>query len=182
MKTALVILAPGFEEIEAFTVVDILRRGKVNVVVAGLVERPIEGRSGIRALADGSLEAVDPGALDMVVLPGGMPGAKHLREDPRVLRIVEDLHRRGKFTAAICAAPTVLSAAGLLKGRRVTSFPTVKDELPETRYSEERVVVDGTIITSRAPGTAMEFAMKLLELLQGREVMEQVNQGVMARL
>jgi len=182
MKRVLVCLAPGFEEIEALTVVDVLRRGGVEVIVGGTIEGPIEGRSGISVLADMSLDEIDAERLDMIVLPGGMPGATNLKEDLRVQDIVQSLHKRGKYIAAICAAPTVLSALGLLEGKRVTSFPSVKDQLSETDYREERVVVDGNLITSRSPGTAMEFAMKLLELLCGREVMEKVNQGVMAKL
>jgi 4-methyl-5(b-hydroxyethyl)-thiazole monophosphate biosynthesis len=89
---------------------------------------------------------------------------------------------KGKYIAAICAAPTVLSALGLLKGKQITSHPSVRKDLPETHYSEDRVVIDGLLITSRSPGTAMEFAMALVEILCGKEKVEEVNRGVLARL
>lgn len=182
MSTVLVVLAPGFEEIEALSVVDILRRGGVHVLVAGLVDGPIPGRSGIRVLPDLHLADVDVDTLDALVLPGGMPGAKHLREDARVADICRTLHSKGRLLAAICAAPTVLATLGLLAGKRATSFPGVRNELVGVEYCEERVVCDGNIVTSRAPGTALEFALVLLERLEGRETMERVNAGVMARV
>jgi 4-methyl-5(b-hydroxyethyl)-thiazole monophosphate biosynthesis len=180
MSNVLVPLAQGFEEIEAITVIDILRRAGVNVTVAGLRPGPVEGRSRIQVLADVSLNDVKSADFDMLVLPGGLPGATHLKEDPRVQGIIRDLAARGKFTAAICAAPTVLSAMGMLKGRRATSHPSVQKDLGETNYLEDRVVVDGSIITSRSPGTAMEFALKLVEILCGKEKREEVGRSVLA--
>ncbi len=182
MKTVLIPIAPGFEEIEALTVIDILRRGGVNVIAAGIMGGPVEGRSGIRVIPDTTLEEVNPDDLDMIVLPGGQPGTDHLKEDLKVRAIIKALHEKDKYTAAICAAPTVLSSSGLLDGKNVTSHPSVEKDLAMTNYSEERVVVDGRIVTSRSPGTAMEFAMKLLEILCGKEVMDKVNDGILARL
>mgnify|MGYP001567475663 CR=1 FL=1 len=185
MSSVLIPLAPGFEEIEAITVIDVLRRAGVKVTVAGLAPGPpgpIEGRSKIRVLSEVSLDEVDSSDFDMIVLPGGLPGTTHLKEDPRIQRIVREMAAKGKFTTAICAAPTVLSAVGLLKGKRVTSHTSVRKDLTETTYLEERVVVDGSVITSRSPGTAMEFAMKLVEILCGKEKLEEVNRGVLARL
>ena len=181
MKRVLVPLAPGFEEVEALTVVDILRRSEVKVITAGIIDGPIEGRSGIRVIADVSLDEVSAENFDMIVLPGGMPGTTHLKEDPRVRGIVESLHEQGGVAAAICAAPLVLSAVGLLEGKRATSYPSVRDNLKVGEYSEERVVVDGNIVTSRGAGTAMEFSLKLLELLEGEEKMREISESVLAR-
>ncbi len=182
LKTVLVPLAPGFEEIEAMTVIDILRRGDVKVIVAGTMDGPIEGRSKIKVVCDINISQVNPEEIDMVVLPGGQPGTNNLKKSPRVMSIIDNVHKKNKYTAAICAAPTVLSAIGILEGKIFTSHPGVQNELTMGQYSEERVVIDGNLITSRAPGTAMEFAMKLLEILCGHDEMEKVNKGVMAML
>lgn len=183
MKRVIVPLAPGFEEIEALAVVDILRRGGVEVTMASTVDGPIEGKNGIRVIADATLDEALGGDYDMVVLPGGALGTENLKADDRVRVLVARLFEEGRFIAAICAAPTVLSAMGMTKGRSVTSHPSVREELEKTAsYKDDRVVVDGTIITSRAPGTAIEFALKLVELLGGAEKAREVNRGVLARL
>jgi protein deglycase len=182
MKRVLVPIAPGFEEIEAVTVIDILRRAGVEVTVAGTVSGEIAGRSRIKLMPDVLLEAAAAREFDMIVLPGGSEGAENLKKDPRVKQILRDTAARGHYLTAICAAPTVLSAAGLLDGKKVTSHPSVKGDLSETKYSDDRVVTDGRIITSRSPGTAMEFAMKLVEVLENRSKMEEVNKSVLARL
>jgi 4-methyl-5(b-hydroxyethyl)-thiazole monophosphate biosynthesis len=180
MKKVLVPLAPGFEEIEAITVIDILRRAGIEVTVAGTVKGEIEGRNKIKVMPDGLLDTVGGRQFDMIVLPGGSAGTEHLKKDPRVKQILLELAARGGYITAICAAPTVLSAAGLLKGKKITSHPSVRPDLSETDYSEERVVTDGTIITSRSPGTAMEFAMKLVEVLSGRAKAVEVGRSVLA--
>jgi protein deglycase len=182
MKSILVPLAPGFEEIEAVTVIDILRRAGAGVCVAGTSKGEIEGRNKIRVMPDVLLEDVVDQPFDMVVLPGGSVGAEHLRRDPRIKQILKGMAAEGKFITAICAAPTVLCAVGLLRGKNVTSHPSVRDELSETKYSEARVVVDGNIVTSRSPGTALEFAMKLVEILEGQSKMEEVNRSVLGRI
>ena len=184
MKRVLVPLAPGFEEIEAITVIDILRRAGVEVTVAGTQPGPIEASRKTRHLPDCTLDDVRADDFDLIVLPGGQPGADNLRADPRVRRIVESLKARNRQVAAICAAPGVLSAFGLLEGRTATSHPSVRDEVAQhaARYSEDRVVVDGPVITSRAAGTAMEFAFKLVECLCGPDKAKEVNQGVLAKL
>lgn len=184
MKRVLVPLAPGFEEIEAITVIDILRRAGVEVTVAGTVPGPIEASRQTKHLPDCSLDEVRAGDFDMIVLPGGLPGATNLRNDPRVKRIVEALSAKNRQIAAICAAPTVLSAFGVLKGRKATSHPSVRDQISASAawVSDERVVVDGPVVTSQSAGTAMEFAFKLVEILCGKEKADDVNKGVLARL
>ena len=182
-KRVLVPLAEGFEEIEAMTVVDILRRADVEVVTAGLQEGPITGRSAITVVPDTTLdEALTAAGYDMVVCPGGLPGSHYLRDDPRVIGALKRTAEAGGFTAAICAAPLVLDRAGLLDGATQTSHPSVRGELPAEGYLEERVVTSGRVVTSRAPGTAMEFAFTLLRELLGDAAVEEVNQGVLARL
>lgn len=164
MPSVLVILADGFEELEAFAPVDLLRRGDVEVTVASLNEnRHATGRSGITAHADVALSAVQGRLFDLVFLPGGA-GVKHLRADARVREIVLQHHTAGRWLAAICAAPTVLHDCGLLTGRRYTAHFSVADELREI-LAGERVVTDGRITTSRGAGTAVEFGLHLVGLL-----------------
>jgi 4-methyl-5(b-hydroxyethyl)-thiazole monophosphate biosynthesis len=152
------------------------------VTVAGTVQGEIEGRNKIKVTPDALLGNVAGHRFDMIVLPGGSAGTEHLKKDPLVKQILHDMAARGNYITAICAAPTVLSAIGLLQGKKVTSHPSVQGDLSETKYSDDRVVVDGHFVTSRSPGTAMEFAMKLVEILEGRSKMEEVNRSVLARL
>ena len=182
MKKVLVALAPGFEEIETITVVDILRRAGARVVLAATEDGPIEGSRGISVLPDTLIDQVDDKDFDLLVLPGGQPGTANLQKNETVKTIIQNMHQSRKQIAAICAAPIVLHSAGILKNTVATSHPSVKGQLKGIDYSEERVVVDGNIVTSRSPGTALEFALKLVEILFGRERMDTVNQGVMARL
>jgi 4-methyl-5(b-hydroxyethyl)-thiazole monophosphate biosynthesis len=184
MKKVLVPLAPGFEEIEAITVIDILRRAGIEVTVAGTQSGPIEASRKTKHIPDCTLADVRAEDFDMLVLPGGQPGATNLRNDARLQQIVETLRTGNRHLAAICAAPTVLLAYGILKDRTVTSHPTVRAEVTAgaKEFSDQRVVVDGFVITSQAAGTAMEFAFKLVEILCGADKATEVNCGVLARL
>ncbi len=175
MKRVLVPLAEGFEELEAVTIVDILRRAGVEVVVASLGESPVTGSHGIRVAADTPLAALLEQDFDMIALPGGMPGAEHLKKDARIADLARRLHAQGRPVAAICAAPMALAAAGLLDGRRATSFPGFLDEARNTTVMNEAVVVDAGIITSRGPGTALDFALQLVETLEGESVRRKVE-------
>ncbi len=175
MSRVLVPLAPGFEEIEAITIIDVLRRAGVTVDVVGTESGPITGSHGITVTPDRLLAGIDAGAYDLIALPGGMPGTVRLREHAEVRRVVRELADRGRYTTAICAAPTVLAAAGVTAGRAVTSHPSVAAELAGTAYREDPVVVDGPVITSRGAGTAMEFALALVETLADRATADRLR-------
>ena len=177
MPTALVILADGFEELEAFAPVDLLRRGGIEVTVASLNEnRHATGRSNITAHADAALASVQGRLFDLVFLPGGA-GVKNLRADPRVKELLLQHHAAGRWLAAICAAPTVLNDAGLLAGKRYTAHFSVADELPEILASE-RVVTDGKITTSRGAGTAVEFGLHLVALLASPAKSTEISKAI----
>ncbi len=180
MKSVVVFLAHGFEEIEAVTIIDVLRRADVEVTVAGLQEGMIIGSHQIGVHTDTTIDQVRPDAFDMVALPGGLPGTDHLREDPRVLGFLQEMQRAGKYTCAICAAPTVLKAADVAKGKAITSHPLMKEDLEGLDYREDRVVVDGTVVTSRGPGTAMEFSLELVRILAGEEKADELARMMLA--
>lgn len=168
MAKVCVLLADGFEEIEAITVIDVLRRVDLEVVSAGLHSREVCGAHGITVRADRTLDEIAERAWDVVYLPGGLPGATNLRDDARVRALLAKQVAEGRTAAAICAAPIALEAAGVLAGRQVTSYPGFADELPSAaKYVEDRVVVDGPILTSRGPGTAAELALEIVRRLRG---------------
>jgi 4-methyl-5(b-hydroxyethyl)-thiazole monophosphate biosynthesis len=175
MKRVLVPLAEGFEELEAVTIIDILRRARVEVVVASLEGGTVTGSHGIRLAADTPLAALAEQDFDMIVLPGGMPGADRLKKDPRIAEIVRSLHAKGRPVAAICAAPMVLAAAGVLDGKRATSFPGFLADAARTTVTGDAVVVDGGVITSRGPGTALDFALTLVEELSGADARRSIE-------
>jgi 4-methyl-5(b-hydroxyethyl)-thiazole monophosphate biosynthesis len=181
MARVLVPLAPGFEEIEAVAIIDVLRRAGVRVDVAGTVPGAVVGSHGIRVATDLPIEAARAADYDAIALPGGMPGTRHLREHPAVLRLVGELAERGRYTTAICAAPTVLVAAGVARGRTLTSHPSVRREVEGVAtYSEARVVCDGTVVTSRGPGTAVEFALALVTELVGEDTARTLRAAMLA--
>jgi protein deglycase len=173
----LVPLAEGFEEIEAVTIVDLLRRAGIEVRTAALGDPQVTGSHGMTVAADMTLDSAVVADYDMIVLPGGMPGADHLKNDARVVELLQRFAAEGRYTAAICAAPGVLAHAGLLEGRQATSFPGFlrEDSATGLQLSEAPVVVDGKIVTSRGPGTAIEFGLALIELLVGAPTRRQVQ-------
>lgn len=177
MAKVLVPLANGCEELEAVTVIDLLRRAGIEVVVAGLTPGLIKASRGTHLVPDTTLDAALHDEYDMLVLPGGMPGAQHLREDARVITLVQKMAAANRYTAAICAAPTVLAAAGVLAGKKATSYPGFleKMNMPDIRLSSDAVVCDGNVITSRGPGTALDFALRLIEILAGPDARHRVE-------
>jgi len=180
VKTAVIVLADGFEEVEAVTPLDLLRRAGVRVVLAGLAGTTVTGARGLRVLCDTVLDQVVPG-WDALILPGGMPGALHLSQSPLVSRCLGQAFAQGAWVGAICAAPVlVLGTQGFLKGRRYTGYPGTGPGV-ETGGVEvgEGVVVDGRLITSRGVGTAGAFALALVEALAGPESAQRVAQAVL---
>ena len=177
MAKAIVLLAPGFEEIEAAAIIDVLRRGGIEVTVAALGETRVPGAHDLSFVADCRLKDVEHQSFDAVLLPGGMPGSRNLRDDVRVKALLQRQAEQGRQLGAICAAPIALEAAGVLQGKRATSYPGY--DLPSAEYCEDRVVVDGNVVTSRGPGTAIEFALQWVTLLAGADQAAQLRQGML---
>lgn len=182
MAKVLVPLANGCEELEAVTIIDLLRRAGIEVITAGLETTPqaIRASRGTLLIPDVSLDQALHQQFDMVVLPGGQPGTDRLNADRRIHALLKVMAKNGKYIAAICAAPKVLADAGLLQGRRVTSFPgsLSQAQLVGVHYQESAVVQDGHIFSSRSPGTAMDFTLALVEVLVGKARREHVEQGL----
>lgn len=181
MARVLIPLAQGCEELEAVTVIDLLRRAEIEVVTAGLDDSPVTGAHGIGLIPDTNLDAVMNDDFDMILLPGGLPGADNLDNDLRIHTLIKALAAKGGYTAAICAAPKVLANAGLLEGKRATSYPGFLDkmELPRVDVVAKPVVIDEKVITSRGPGTAMDFALEVIAKLAGEEKRQQVEAPLM---
>lgn len=180
MKKVSVILADGFEEIEALTVVDLLRRAKIYVDTVSITEEyTVHGAHGINVQTEDLFEEVNFVESDMIVLPGGIPGTPNLDAHEGVRRVVCDFCEEDKYVAAICAAPTVLGNLGLLKGKRVTCYPSVENQIQGAAITRNPVVADGNIITSRGVGTAIDFALKLIELLVGPEKSKEIAEAIL---
>lgn len=173
MPSALVLLAEGAEEMETVITVDVLRRGGIDVTLAGTDgSDPVVCSRQVKIVPDKSLdEALKSGPYDVVVCPGGAGGANNLCQSAAVGNLLQDQEKGGRYVAAICAGPTALKAHKICGGKTVTSYPSMKDKMVEGgyKYSEDRVVNDGKMITSRGPGTTFEFALKIVEKLQGAE-------------
>lgn len=179
MPKVLVPLAEGFEEIEALAVVDVLRRAEIEVIVAGLHPGPVNSVRRVSVLPDTTIDTVGSDGFDMIILPGGQPGTDNLNNDARIHRLLTDFHSSGKLIGAICAAPSILAAAGLLKGRRVTAYPGYNTKLDGAVYEDRTVVSDGNIITSQGPGTAISFALAVVTRLSGEYVSEAVKKSML---
>ncbi len=176
-KRVLCLLVDGFEETEVVTPVNLLRRGGIEVVMASLHGGGVGGRGGMRLMPDADFEELDPSAFDLLYLPGG-PGVMELLRDGRAARLAAGFHAAGKAVAAICAAPLILQAAGLLENRRFTAHFSVHGDLPGAL--DERVVEDERIVTSRGPGTAVDFGLALVRRLAGQQVARDVAAAIMA--
>lgn len=173
----LVPLAQGCEELEAVTIIDLLRRAEVKVTTASLNDQPIVASRGTKLLADTTLDQVMNQEFDMVVLPGGLPGADHLNEDLRIHEVLKKAVVNDHYIAAICAAPKVLATAGLLDNKKATAYPGVLEALENNVVDITGVAVqqDGKVLTSRGPGTAMDFALDIIACLVGNEKRVQVE-------
>jgi protein deglycase len=171
-----VLLAPGFEELETVTIVDVLRRARIPVLLAGIAAPPVEGGHGIKIMTDISIDDVK--TCDALVLPGGNPGYLNLERDQRVLKLIRQAYDAGKYVGAICAAPHVLGVAGIMEGAIATCYPGI--EIPGARRVEGRVVHHGKIVTSQGPGTAIDFAIDLVELLTTKDNALEVRKALLA--
>lgn len=180
MAKALVLMAEGFEEIELTSIVDILRRGGVTVTIAGLKDGLITGSRGMKMQPDVTLDCIKE-MYDMIILPGGSPGYVNLGNDRRVIELIKRYNADRKLIAAICAAPFVLMKAGILAGKNVTIFKGMENELRNAVYVDKPVVEDGNILTSQGPGTAMVFALKLLNRLMGEKKTIEVQEKLLYR-
>jgi 4-methyl-5(b-hydroxyethyl)-thiazole monophosphate biosynthesis len=181
MARVLVPLANGCEELEAVTIIDLLRRAGIEVVTAGLEEGQVTASRGVVLVPDRTLDEVLNDDFDMIALPGGLPGADHLDADPRIHALLRRMAEQGRYTAAICAAPKVLLHAGLLDGHKATAYPGVIDgQMSDaSQLLADAVVNDGKVVTSRGPGTAMDFALSLIEQLLGADKREEVEKPLM---
>lgn len=176
---AVIAIANGCEEMEAVIVADVLRRAGVDVVLASIEETlNISASRGVKLIADALWDHVQMDA-DILILPGGMDGMKALRGDPRIIEQVKTRYRDGQWIGAICAAPLVLQTAGVLEGLSFTAHPGVKEQFTTGVYNECPVVIDGNVITSQGPGTAMAFALTIIEQLADKEKADAVSAGLM---
>lgn len=182
MKKVVLIVAPGFEEVEAVTPMDFLRRAGIEVFTAGLTSREVTGSHGITLLCDGTL-AEAPKNPDGVVIPGGMPGAANIAENAEAVRLIRGVYDGGGLVAAICAAPAVvLGGTGILSGRRATCYPGFHDRLgQDVQHASDRIVRDGNIVTSQGPGTAAEFAVEIIRYFLGDEAAEKIHTSTLQK-
>ena len=179
MKQVCVFLADGFEEVEALTAVDLLRRARIYVDTVSITDDyKVHGAHGINVQTEDLFDEVDFNEFDMIVLPGGMPGTLNLGANSYVQSVIADFAEKGKLVAAICAAPSVLGEAGLLQGKKATSYPGFEEKLLGAETSLNPVVVDGNIITSRGMGTAIPFALEIVAYLLGEDKAEEIRKGI----
>lgn len=179
MKQVLIFLAEGFEEIEAITPLDLLRRVGVDAKFVSVTGNPIvTGAHGISYRADMLLDADCVRQADMLVLPGGMPGAQNLQDHAELGKLLKEASDCGKFVCAICAAPMVLGHLGLLQGKKATIYPGMEDRLTDATAVHKRVCRDGHIITARAPGTAIDFTLALVAALEGKEIAQGLKESI----
>ena len=172
-------MANGLEEVECLTVVDLLRRAGIEVTTFSIHDdRQITGAHHISILADQLLKEADLAAFDGIVLPGGMPGTLYLKENETVCRVTKDFADKAKLIAAICAAPTVFGALGLLQGKKATCYPGMENDLVGAHFKEDGVVVDGNIITSRGLGTAIDFSLAIITYLLGENTARELSNQI----
>ena len=180
MKTIFLFLAEGFEEIEALTPVDVLRRAGLSVqTVSVMDEQVVAGAHGVPVLADKMFAEINPEDAEMILLPGGLPGATNLDAHEGLSRMILDFAAAEKPLAAICAAPLVLGNRGLLQGKKATCYPGFETYLQGAEYTAALVEKDGNIITGKGPGAAMEFAFAIVEKYCGIDKVNELKQGMM---
>lgn len=181
-KKVLVPVADGTEEIEAVTIIDILRRAGVQVTVASVSKLGVTASRKVKIVADKLIADCKNELFDLIVLPGGMPGAEHLRDCETLVTMLKAQKKAGRLYGAICASPAVaLAPHGLLDGKRATCYPGMQENLPNRDAAGQRVVIDGTCVTSQGPGTAMEFAVELIRQLLGDEKADAVAKPLLMK-
>ena len=180
MASVIVPIAEGCEELEAVTIIDLLVRASIHVVSAGLTAGAVTCARGTVIVPDTTLDEALKQDYDMIVLPGGLPGADNLMADKRIQQVLKDMAAGNQYIAAICAAPKVLANAGLLENKKVTSYPGALEQfsIPGMQTSNQPIEQDGNIITSRGPGTAMDFTLHLIEILTSPEKRKQIEQAL----
>lgn len=180
-KRALVAIADGTEELEAVTVIDTLRRAEIEVTVASVSTLQITASRQVKIIADKLISDCKNDSFDTIILPGGMPGAQHLRDSKDLLEILKKHDSKGALIAAICASPAVVLAYhGFLINRKATSYPSFHKDLPKQEAVHERTVLDGHFLTSQGPGTALEFSLFIVEILLGKALSEIIKKGMIA--
>ncbi|MCK8817261.1 DJ-1/PfpI family protein [Natroniella sulfidigena] len=179
MSKIVIPLAEGFEEIEAVTSIDVLRRAEIEVVTVSLGDLKVTGANEITIEADQSIDQITSTDLTGIILPGGMPGAVNLREDERVINLIQELADDNKLIAAICAAPIVLEEAGVLKDKEATSYPGFKPRMKSCKYQEDRVVIDDNLITGRGPGVALEFVLTIVKYLANQDAALELKEAML---
>jgi len=180
-KKVLVAVADGTEELEAVCIIDVLRRAEASVTVASVGSLQVTASRGVKLVADKLIADCVNETYDLIVLPGGIPGAEHLRDSKDLEILLRRQHEQGLLYGAICASPAViLQHHGLLAQKRATCYPSFVDQLENTDAAKSRVVVDGPCITSQGPGTALEFSLRLVELLFSEEKAKEVSQAMVA--
>ena len=181
MKKAYLFLAYGFEETEALTTVDLLRRAGIQAItVSATNSNMVTGAHAIPVVADIKLDETCFSNGDAVILPGGQPGVDNLKACERIIKIIEAAYEKGKIIGAICAAPMILGELGILKGRKATSYPGCLDAACGADISEDKVCVDENIVTSRGVGTAIDFALELIKMMEGAEKADEVRKSILA--
>lgn len=176
-----VCLAEGFEETEAITPIDLLRRAGAQVTVVGVTGKTVTGSHGIPVVADKEIGEIDGSDVELVVLPGGMPGTLNLENSEGVQRLIDTAARQGALLGAICAAPSILGHKGLLNGKTAVCFPGFEKDLTGAVPGTEETVRDGNIITSRGAGSAVSFGLKLVEALYGEKQAEELGKTIQWR-
>lgn len=183
MAKVLVFFADGFEEIEALTVVDIVRRAGVDISMISIDgSKQVTGSHGITVAMDESIYDVNFADADMIVLPGGMPGTRNLEANDDLMRNVDDFCSSNRYVAAICAAPTILGHRGLLVGKKACCYPGMEDQLQGAEVTKDKVTVADKIITSRGMGTAIPFALKIVELLVDKDAADKLSSAIVFKV
>lgn len=180
MKNVVLFLAEGFEEIEALTTIDVLRRAEIPVTIASInSDKRVKGAHDVCIEADTVFGNVNFHDFDMIILPGGMPGAKNLNEHSALKKEIANFANSEKYVAAICAAPMILGGLNLLEGKKATCYPGFESELIGSKITSEKVTVDKNIITGKGPGFAIDFALQIVETIAGKSVRDEVANGLL---